>query len=416
MDIKNKNEVVLKLKLLPQTRLFLDFIKFSNNNIIEFIKREAEENPFLNFELDENKVEKIPYESSVYENILDQLYFSNIEEELMKICEFIIFNLEENGYFKIEIEEVSKILKVEKKKVEEALKIIQSFDPPGIGARNLQECFLIQIERYYKEDTLLKEIVEKEWDLLSKGGIDKISKKLKVKHEIIEKKIKKLKRLNPFPINISQKIKKFIIPDGEIKEENGDLKVYIKDHIIPFIKIEFDYEKNMNSPLISIKEKKILEKKIKRVKLIIEMLEKRRKFLEEIFTDIVNYQKDFFKTGILHPLKEKDIAEKKNVSVSTISRAVNNKYLISSYGLIKIRDLFSSEFKHSISRKFIEQKIREIIEGESKSLSDREIAEKFGYIGIKISPRTINKYRNRLKILNSYQRKRQKYYKFSTFF
>ncbi|MCS7180246.1 MAG: hypothetical protein NZ891_02715, partial [bacterium] len=174
MDIKNKNEVVLKLKLLPQTRLFLDFIKFSNHNIIEFIKREAEENPFLNFELDENKVEKIPYESSVYENILNQLYFSNIEEELMKICEFIIFNLEENGYFKIEIEEVSKILKVEKKKVEEALKIIQSFDPPGIGARNLQECFLIQIERYYKEDTLLKEIVEKEWDLLSKGGIDKI--------------------------------------------------------------------------------------------------------------------------------------------------------------------------------------------------------------------------------------------------
>jgi RNA polymerase sigma-54 factor len=164
------------------------------------------------------------------------------------------------------------------------------------------------------------------------------------------------------------------------------------------------YEKYYSSPLLSEKEKRFLTKKIERAKIVIKLVEERRKFLQKVFQEIIDYQKEFFHNGNLYPLREKDIAEKMNVSISTISRVINGKYLITPKGLLKIKDLFVREFKYSMSRNFIIEKIKEIIKNESTPLSDREIAYKLGYFGIKISPRTVNKYRNKMGIPNSYLR------------
>lgn len=406
LSLKKEPQTNLNLKLTLNFNLFLKFIKFSSFDLIRYIKEESQKNPFLSFNWEEGEIEKISYPISIHEKILQQLNLLDISEKKRKICEFIISNLEGNGYFKMKTETVSKILQVDNEEVEEALKIVQSFEPAGIGARNLQECFLIQIERYYKDDFILKKMVREGWGLLINRNIEKLAKNLKINVEDIKSKIKKLKKLVPNPLITESKPIKFIIPEGEIIKDGDCLKVCLKDYITKFLKIEFDYEKSLKSSLITIKEKKFLEEKIKRVKLIVELLEKRKKFLEKIFTEIVNFQKEYFKTGILLPLKEKDIAQKNNISISTVSRAVNNKYLISPKGIIKVRNLFTYEFKKtSISKDFIQKKIIEIIKSEKKPLSDKKIAEKLGYFGIKISARTVNKYRTNLGILNSYLRR-----------
>ncbi|MCM8785062.1 MAG: RNA polymerase factor sigma-54 [Candidatus Omnitrophica bacterium] len=395
----------LELKLLPSQILFLEILNFPTYSLIEFLKKESEENPFLHFDYNEEEINKVYQETTFEEKLIEELYLLNIPENLLQICEFIIMNLEDNGYFKMELKDVSKMLNVSEQEVEKSLKIVQSLEPTGIGARNLQECLLLQIKKFFKDDKNLITIVQDCWDLLVKKKYKKIAQKLKINETSINELIEKIKKLRPFPVRNSKKpISRRIIPEGRILEDGDMFKVVIEDKISPFIKIEVDYEKFLSSPFISQKEKKFLLKKIKRVKMIIEMIEKRKKFLEDLFNKIVNYQKEFFKNGNLLPLRLKDIAKTLNVSVSTISRAVNGKYLIYSKGLLKIRDLFISEFKYSLSKTFIMRNIKKIIENEDKPLSDRKIAEKLGYFGIKISPRTVNKYRNQMKILNSYLR------------
>lgn len=398
-----KLEVNLKPKILPKQILFFNFISFSTYSLIEYIKKEAEENPFFTFNYNENLFEEIPYETSVQEKLIEQLHLLNISKKFVEIGEYIINNLEDNGYFKMNINEIANILSVNFEDVEKALKFVQSLEPAGVGARDLKECFLIQLRRYFNDNFLI-EMIEKHWDLITKRKFKIIAEKMKVEEKFIESCIEKLKKLNPNPLRENNKFKKKIIPEGKIEKTKNGFKVYIEEKISAFIKIESDYDKYIQNPLISKKEKDFIKNKIRKINLIMEMLEKRKIFLEDIFNEIVNYQKEYFENGILLPLKEKDIAIRKNVSISTISRAVNGKYLISPIGIINVKSLFASEFKNSISKMFIQDKIREIIKNEKRSLSDREIVEKLGYFGIKISRRTVNKYRNQTGILNSYLR------------
>ena len=405
--MENRTFVIpkLELKLLPSQILFSEILNFPTYSLIEFLKKESEENPFLHFDYDEDKINQIDEETTLKEKLIEELHLLNIPKNLLEISEFIIMNLEDNGYFKMELKEISKILNVSEKDIEKSLKIVQSLEPTGIGARNLQECLLLQVKKFFKDDKNLITIVQNYWDLLVKKKYKKIAQKLRISVESVKDIIEKIRKLSPFPaVNFKKPNIRIIIPEGRILEEGGMLKVVVEDKISPFIKIEADYEKFLSSPFISLKEKKFLLKKIKRVKMIIKMIEKRRNFLEELFNKIVNYQKEFFKNGNLLPLKLKDIAEMMNVNISTISRAINGKYLIYSKGLLKVRDLFIPEFKYSLSKTFIMENIKKIIENEDKPLSDKKIAEKLGYFGIKISPRTVNKYRNQMKILNSYLR------------
>ena len=398
LNIEIKN--IQRLNLEQFT--FKDFISLPYYSLIEFLKREAEDNPFLDFEFDESKIPEITQEVSQLEEIKEQLYFIEMSEKTKNICEFIIENLEDNGYFKMEIKEVSKILNVDYKDVEEALKIIQSLEPAGIGARDLKECFLIQAKR--NRDEMLFKFIEECWELLLKRKFNEIGKKMKLDEKEIKNIIEKLKKLNPNPLNLDKKIERKVIPEGRVIKERNNFKVYVDDKISYFLKLNSLYEKYYSSPLLSEKEKRFLTKKIERAKIVIKLVEERRKFLQKVFQEIIDYQKEFFHNGNLYPLKEKDIAEKMNVSISTISRVINGKYLITPKGLLKIKDLFVREFKYSMSRNFIIEKIKEIIKNESTPLSDREIAYKLGYFGIKISTRTVNKYRNKMGIPNSYLR------------
>ncbi len=404
MEVKVEQKFKIKPKLSLKQRFFLSSLTLPSQSLFTFVKEYAEKNPFLEFSLPEKDFfsEIIGEKRTLTDDLIQQLHININSEELIKIGEFIIQNLNEKGYLEISTGEIATILEVDEGRVKQALEKVQSLDPAGIGARNLKECFLLQIKRNYSKDEILKKIIQDCWNLLIKRKISDIAEKLKIPREEVEKKIEKLKKLNPYPAG-KEKIVRKIIPDGEVLRTENGYRVKLEEKIIPYLKINDMYERMINNTVISLKEKKYIENQIKKARFLIEILEKRKKLLTDIFQEIVNLQKDFFNDGYLIPLTEKDISEKLNVSISTVSRAVKGKYLKTPKGLIKVRDLFSRPFSEKISKDYIIGRIKEIIEKE-KNISDREISERLKEEGIKISPRTVNKYRNQAGILNSYLR------------
>ncbi|MGC9031753.1 MAG: hypothetical protein ACP5H7_03265, partial [Minisyncoccia bacterium] len=232
--MERKNEIKIEIKpnlfVVPKL-LFSEFINFSTYSLIEFIKKEAEENPFIEFEFEEDKLGITAEKSDILDDLIYQLHMLELPEKIMKIGEFIIMNLEEDGYFKMDLKEVAEILNVDYKEVLETLEKVQSLEPVGIGSRSLKECLLIQAKRILNDDLLIR-IIEKHWDLLLKRKFKKIGEKVGIEEEKIKPIIDKLKKLNPHPLNYKNQFLKKIVPEGKIIKEGKDFKVYLEDKIL----------------------------------------------------------------------------------------------------------------------------------------------------------------------------------------
>lgn len=408
MRVNLETDLQHKLLLTPKQQLFLTFISLPFFELSGFIKGQVEANPFLEFEqVKEPGFEgfDIPDDDAHFDRLIRHLRLSTDSEEMIKIGEYIIENLDDDGYLRKPASEIASALKTGKGKVEDALRIVQSLEPAGLGARDLRECLLLQIERYSGKDAAVYLIVRDYWQELIKKEHEKISRGLHLSIAGIRKETEKLKKLVSAPLKgIFKKSARRILPEGKVVKEEGRFRVYVEEKIYPFLRINSIYEKEIKNPLISAREKEFLEKQLKQARTLLSILSERQKFLTDVFQEIVEYQKDYLEGGTLLPLKEKDIAEKKGVSISTVSRAVNRKYLETPAGLLKVRDFFSGAVGDSISKHFVLDKIREITGREKQPLSDREIVEKLADSGVKISVRTVNKYRHQEGILNSYLR------------
>jgi len=213
MEIKVEQKFKIKPKLSLKQRFFLSSLTLPSSSLFAFIREYAEKNPFLEFSLPEEDFfsEVIGEKKSLTDDLIQQLHINVDSEELIRIGEFIIHNLDEKGYLKISTGEIALILEVDEEKVGQALEKVQLLDPAGIAARDLRECFLLQIKRNYLEDDILKKIVEDCWNFLVRRKIKKIAEKLEISENEVEKKIEKLKKLNPYPAGV-EKIVRRIIP------------------------------------------------------------------------------------------------------------------------------------------------------------------------------------------------------------
>jgi len=408
MRVNLETELQHRLLLTPKQQLFLTFIGMPYSELSEFIKKQVEINPFLEFE--QGRAEGFPEQDVTddevhLDRLTEQLRLSTDSEETIKIGEYIIDNLDDDGYFRKPLSEVAAELKTSVKKVEEALKIVQSLEPAGLGARDLRECLLLQIERYLGKKQAIYLIVRDCWQELVKREHQKIGRRLHLGTADIGKETEKLKKFQSAPLKgIFKRSARRIIPEGKVIREEGRFRVHVDERIYPFLKINSVYEREFRNPSMSAREKAFLERQLKQARIVLKILGERQQFLTDVFQEIVEYQKDYLEGGILLPLREKDIADRKEVSISTVSRAVNRKYLDTPSGLLKIRDLFSGTVGDSISKHFVVDRIREIVGREKKSLSDREIVRKLADGGVTISVRTVNKYRHQEGILNSYLR------------
>ncbi len=390
----------------------------------------------LTLQKDYSKEEKrIPYADtkSFRDFMLEQVGFSNLEGIDRQIAEYIIGSLDEDGYLRRDVESIASDLAifygldVTPDQVEKVLRVIQQFDPPGVGARDLKEALLLQLERKLNEKPdnsvliLAKKVIENYFDEFIKKHYDKLKSKLGITSQELREVIDQIKHLNPKPANFYQPIAprrniQQIIPDFVLQDVNGQLYLSLNSGNVPPVRINKYYQdmvkelQKKGKKKLDNKEKEtvnFLKQKIDSAKWFIDAIKQREETLYKTMKAIVDYQQDFFRTGDeakLKPMILKDIAELTGLDISTISRVANSKYIQTPFGIYPLKYFFSegleTEDGKEVSTREIKKILREAIENEDKSkpLTDEKLAKILQEKGYKIARRTVAKYREQMGI------------------
>ena len=378
-------------------------------------------------ELDNDKVIPIKAELSLHEILMDQLSMLALEEHAYKIAEQIIGSLDDDGYLRRALQSIAddlafkQSMTVEVNEVEALLLKIQQFDPPGIGARNLQECLLLQLKRKKEEadvDTVLAiTVIEKYFEEFTRKHYDKIQKSLHLDDAQIKKVLHQIVSLNPKPgaeTGHMSEADKYLIPDFTVLINNTKLELILNSRNAPPLVISDDYKLMLKEYDRGNKQDKaqkeavfFLKQKIDAAKWFIEMILQRQQTLLKTMNAILIHQDAFFMSGDttkLKPMILKDIAEKTNLDVSTVSRVANSKYVQTEFGTFLLKYFFSESLTtdsgEEVSTKEVKAILEELLESENKHkpLSDDELTEQLQEKGYNIARRTVAKYREQLNI------------------
>jgi len=352
------------------------------------------------------------------EHLINQLKLLNLTDQEVVIGEYIIGSLNSDGFLDVSIDELSKELEIEEKKVLTVLNEIQQFDPLGVAANNLKDSLSIQVDNLLlgEKRKLIKMIINDHFELLSKNKVKKIAKELKITPQQSQKLIDFIRTLNPRPASQFERQgeTKYIEPDLLVEKVNSNYVVTMNQSNAPRLRINSYYQKLLRKFKSDKEAKEYLKEKIDSALWLIKSIEQRRMTIYRIAQVIVELQGEFLEKGLKHlrPLTMQDVADEIDMHESTVSRATTQKYIQTPHGLFELKFFFSSGVKakggRSLSSVSIKKIIEEIINNEdvTKPLSDQKIANKLGDLGTKISRRTIAKYRNELGIKSSTKRKR----------
>jgi RNA polymerase sigma-54 factor len=381
-------------------------------------------------ELDNDKVIPIKAELSLHEILMDQLSMLALEDQAYKIAEQIIGSLDDDGYLRRAPQSIAddlafkQSMTVEVAEIEAILLKVQQFDPPGIGARNLQECLLLQLKRKKEEaeeteeETLLAiAIIEKYFEEFTRKHYDKIQKSLHLEDAQIKKVLHQIVSLNPKPgaeTGPMSEADKYIIPDFTVLINNTKLDLILNSRNAPPLVISDDYKLMLKEYDRGNKQDKaqkeavfFLKQKIDSARWFIEMILQRQQTLLKTMNAILIHQEAFFMSGDttkLKPMILKDIAEKTNLDVSTVSRVANSKYVQTEFGTFLLKYFFSESLTtdsgEEVSTKEVKAILEELLDSEDKHkpFSDDELTEQLQEKGYNIARRTVAKYREQLNI------------------
>ncbi|WP_260457795.1 RNA polymerase factor sigma-54 [Clostridium sp. K04] len=432
-----------KLAMTQGMKQSINILQMSAQDLRGYIDKEYQENPVIDIEyIDENN--NFIYENfDIYINqknnysrsseeynafnfiqekeklsdyLYEQLIGMKFDKNIKKILTYMINSLDDNGYLRVTLESVCKVLMINEEEGQIALDILQSLEPAGIGARNLSECLIIQLSRKDILDDKIKEIVLNYLEYVAENKYIYISRKLGISQKKVQEYVSYIKSLEPKPSRgfYTGNEVKFIIPDAYIFKVYDKYEVILNNSIIPKININAVY-KELDIKNIDSKDEEYIKSKIVMANDLIQALEKRRNTLLNLLRCIVKIQEEFFKKGDLYlkPMTLKSIAVEMNIHESTVSRAIREKYILTERGIVKVKDLFSkkllskSSSNKEISINKIKSRIKEIIEKENKKkpLSDQDICNLLNSDNIDISRRTVAKYREELGIKSSSKRK-----------
>ena len=353
----------------------------------------------------------------------EQLRWYDFSSEMHEMILRLINNLDSNGYLSCPLEEllIHPSDKEELELAQRALKVVQKFDPEGVGARDLRECLLLQIPAGAPHEKELKRIIRDHLEDLEKNSFPQISKATGYSFSLIQELLDELRRLNPRPGSIYADLEnRPIIPDVIVDElEDGALAVHLPDSPGTSLRINPYYQDLLKEKGTDKETKKYLRDNLGEAKWLIDAVRQRKLTLMRVTQEIVNYQKDFFIHGphAIKPLKLQQIADRLQVHITTVSRACDGKWIQTPQGIYPLKRFFTGSLSSSSSSDEEEQdtvaqaaarsKLREIIDAEDKKkpLSDEEIVILMEKAGIKLSRRTVTKYRAALNIPGSRQRK-----------
>ncbi|RJR18299.1 MAG: RNA polymerase sigma-54 factor [Nitrospiraceae bacterium] len=353
--------------------------------------------------------------TDLYEHLLWQLRLSSVSGHVGKTAEIIINNLNDYGYLQASFEEIARMAETDMAVAEEALKFVQGLDPSGVGARNLQECLLLQLPPLNLSGTLVEQILTEGFSELEGKKYKQLATKLKVSIDDIFAAVKIIEGLEPRPgRNFSSDEPVHIIPDVYVEESEGKFIITLNEEGIPKLRLSNYYRRLLaNKKTLGPEEKQFLEEKLRSAIWLLRSLDQRNKTIYKVTESILKFQEDFFRKGhkYLKPLNLRDIAEDLGMHESTISRVTSNKYIQCPQGLLNFRYFFSNAVpssKGDMSSSTVKDIIRQIVADEDPMdpLNDQKIVEILKNRGISVARRTAAKYREELKIPSHLKRKK----------
>jgi RNA polymerase sigma-54 factor len=354
---------------------------------------------------------------SLLDYLMGQLSLMEVPPHLLEACENIIYSIDKSGYLASPLEEVIQFLEkpISMDDMKEALRIIQSLEPPGVGARNLQECLILQLDKRDKNYRLIRELLLNHLEDIEMKKYPLIARKTGQKLGVIKKQVEFIRTLNPKPGSIfCDETIPYVVPEVKVEYIDGRYEVFLIDNTnLPQLRISSFYRKFLSENGGDNATYQYIQKKLESAKWLIDAIEQRRGTLFKVASKIVELQKDFLDEGIhkLRTLKMQDVADIVGVHVSTVSRAIAHKYIQTPQGIFEIKFFFTGGFQNvngsMESWESIRQKLFEIVAKENKKnpLSDEKVAGKLRISGVDIARRTITKYRRIMKIPSSRQRK-----------
>lgn len=355
-------------------------------------------------------------ESTLFGHLMQQAQETFDTDQKLKIAEAIIGSLDERGILQSSLEEIALLNGFEYNSVAEILKEVQGFDPPGVGARSLQELLLIQLANLGKKSSLAYQIVLNHYEDLIHNRIPRIQKLLKCTPKDISDAIEKdIAKLDFHPgTSFSRQVVQQIVPDIIISQEDDSLVATIPDEYIPTLRLNRRYLKMLEDESLSVEAKDFIKQKLLSAKWLMKNIFQRNETLQKIAQFLIDNQSAFFLNpdGKLVPMTMKKVADELDVHESTIARAVSNKYLSSPRGVYSLRSFFTTAYisdqGEDISAQTVRDLMLEVIENEDKKkpLSDEAIATAIKERGVNCARRTVAKYRAALSIGNAHQRKK----------
>jgi RNA polymerase sigma-54 factor len=469
--LRQKLQQKLLQKLSPQQIQMIKLLEIPSMQLEQRIKKEIEENPALEEGADENSDESIDdvaakeehqvtledYEYddtpsyklnsnnyskpelkpdipfsvgfSFHDYLENQLGLRDLDEKKEELALYLIGNIDDDGYLRRKLEAIaddlafSQNIKTNEFELLEILRIIQDFDPPGVGARDLQECLILQIQtrdQNQPEVALARKILKHHFDEFTKKHFDRIIDRLNITEQQMKEAVDEILKLNPKPgggySDPHSKVAEHVIPDFILENEDGELQLSLNSRNVPELRVSKTYSEMLDSYSHSGKGKSagqmkdaasFVKQKMDSARWFIDAIKQRQNTLMATMEAIIEYQKLYFQDGdemFLKPMILKDIADKTGLDISTISRVANSKYIQTHFGIFPLKYFFSEGMQtdsgEEVSTREIKKILEECIEAESKRkpLTDDELAEILQKKGYQIARRTVAKYREQLNI------------------
>ena len=450
LDLRQKPILTHKLVMTPQLQQAIKLLQLSRVELAETIRQELAENPALEEAAEPKAADGIddlsglheylnPYERSkatsqtearefagfetytaaretLTEHLLQQLSLTAPTAGEEKIGCLIAGSLNKDGYLAVSVDEISEMSDCEPEEVERVLALMQTFDPPGVCARDLRECLLLQIERSGAENPLAGEIISNHLEHLGKKDFKSIAKALQVKPEEVISAVGTITALEPRPgRQFGDEPPQYIVPDIFVFKIKDEFAIRLNNSGLPLLRISsFFKEALKNGKKITNEANDYLRDKLRSAQWLIRSIHERQRTIFRVMESILKLQLGFFEKGVSHlkPMVLRDVAEDIDMAESTVSRVTTNKYARTPQGIFELKYFFTSGVgsRHGgpVSSTAVQEKIKRIVAAESprKPLSDDRIAKILQAEGIDIARRTVAKYREKLGILPSNRRKR----------
>ncbi|HLQ41088.1 MAG TPA: RNA polymerase factor sigma-54 [Tetragenococcus sp.] len=419
-----------KLAMTQKLQQSIQVLQYNAEELTEFIDNKSLENPLLevtqptysatyskprkNTGEEMNYLSQIPDNAiSLFEHLIDQIHLNYRATYLRTLVLYLVEYIDLNGFLKISLEQAAKNTGGTYIQLLDALTLIQQLDPAGVGARNLQECLMLQTERDNAAPPLAYVVLEETFNELADRKWDKIASKFDIELTEVQKIFDYIQTLTPTPgAAYGSTDGLYVIPDLTVKIENRQIRLLSNRKSIPEVKFQQNYFDNMKrsgDPEVL----KYLKEKEQDYEWLKKTVQQRGDTIFRVGQAIVKHQTDFFldEKRPIRPLTLKEISEELDIHESTVSRAVNGKYLETSFGVFELRNFFSQKLNASQgdrssddARRLMKKIVND--EDKSKPLSDQKLAERMKEEGISISRRTVAKYRDQLNIPGSSKRKR----------